>query len=303
MADFGSVTFSGDDMEYTFESTINLRQAYSAGDASQLIGISITDPSTGTESVNWTATHGSGEISIPFYAGVRPSVDEPETWGWYNGIITVNLSYRSEGLPGVTYYDYISDLIIRAYPLYVYAYSGSTTYTINVYYGKIQGQYITINPSLTQHITFTVSNPQWINNTFSLNFYPNGGTPTSSKNKIVDTILTRTNYIRNPYSLSITFGTESYTRDGYQLIGWDTNASATTPTYLVGSQYAFPPNSIGVNGNPPGNLYAIWQKVLSYVRINNTWKDIDKVYAVVGGVNKEVDKVYVALNGQWTQLM
>ena len=107
--------------------------------------------------------------------------------------------------------------------------------------GKIYqpGRYVLVTRQLMQF------EAQWSNDAVTLIYNANGGngadvTETWARNSVVD------------IWDNMDANTPHFTRDGYELIGWDENPNATTPTYLLGQ------GSITLNQDVT-TLYAIWK--------------------------------------------
>ena len=81
----------------------------------------------------------------------------------------------------------------------------------------------------------------WTANTYTITFASNGGTGTVSS-------------ITATYDKSVTLPSSGFTRTGYTLAGWDTDAHAQEPTYTVGQSVS---NLVSTNGGTI-SLAAIW---------------------------------------------
>lgn len=102
---------------------------------------------------------------------------------------------------------------------------------------------------------------QWTANKYTITFNANGGTPTPTPK-------------RDDYNttFSLTSYSNSVRRAGHTLLGWDTNQSATTPTYGINANYT-------ITGD--ATLYAIWSS-----------NQIDKFY----WVSSSTDANYFDIN-------
>ena len=81
------------------------------------------------------------------------------------------------------------------------------------------------------------------------------------------------------------------TRDGYIFLGWSTSSTATTATYIAGTNYTI---TSGLT------LYAVWKEDQAKIRIktNDAWK-LGKTYYKKDGSWVKAKKVYIKVNGEW----
>lgn len=81
------------------------------------------------------------------------------------------------------------------------------------------------------------------------------------------------------------------TRQGYTLLGFSTDSSATIQDYDPGDSYT--PSAAVI-------LYAVWQSAQAkiYIKVNNTWKQGD-LWIKVNGTWKQAKQVYIKVNGTW----
>ena len=153
--------------------------------------------------------------------------------------ITYTISYRPNGGTGSNYSqtkNYGSSVSILSYSTCGFSRTGYTFSRWNTnssgtgtnYYA---GNSYSTNANLTLYA-------QWTINTYSVNYRPNGGMGSN----LTDT---------KTYGQTLTLrGSTTYTRDGYDLIGWSTSSTATTPTYSCGGSYT---------SNSSVTLYAVWR--------------------------------------------
>lgn len=294
MAYLGSYTFSDQETSYTFSTDLVIRSTYPGGDQSRFIGIRVSDPSQGERNTFFSY----GTVSPAFYATYNGDSN------WYEGIVSMRVYQKSVYAPPYTsaYEDHVTDITFNAPPELQYAHSGAS-YILTFYFGYLyQSRYVVTS---TYDLQVDITNPDWyVDQEFKLNFNPNGGTPAQGKSLVVYSISSRTYYPTIPTSLNIRFSTMGYTRTGYNLIGWATNAQAQTPTYYVGQSYPFASGSIGQTGTPPGLLYAIWEVASTpiYVALNGAWKTIDKMYIRLNDTYVGITKAYVRVNGTWKEV-
>lgn len=93
------------------------------------------------------------------------------------------------------------------------------------------------------------------------------------------------------YGVNIKLATSQPTRNGYKFLGWSTNSTSKTPTYLSGGTFT-------TNANI--TLYAIWEQLgIAYINVDGTFKAgklwVNDYGTWMSGI------VFVNDNGTWTQ--
>ena len=85
--------------------------------------------------------------------------------------------------------------------------------------------------------------------TITISYNANGGTGAPS---------TQTgNVFNNTTSMNFTIPSTEPTKEGYTFLGWSTNSTATTATYVAGRGYSFSDNI---------TLYAVWEQKIGKAR-------------------------------------
>lgn len=111
--------------------------------------------------------------------------------------------------------------------------------------------------------------------TYSLSYNANGGTGTIAPEE----------------GIRITTQTAGFTRDAYQLTGWNTQADGSGEAFALGAQ-------ITLAGDV--TLYAVWSE-LTYgkVAIDGAWRDVVGRQICIGGAWREVVSAQIIVDGAW----
>ena len=118
----------------------------------------------------------------------------------------------------------------------------------------------------------------WKLKTFTITYNANGGVSAPSSQ-------TKT------YGVNLTLSNSQPTRSGYKFLGWSTNSSAETPTYVSGATFT---------SNANTTLYAIWEQLgIAYINVNGTYQP-GKVWVNNYGT-WETGIIFVNDYGTWTQ--
>lgn len=118
----------------------------------------------------------------------------------------------------------------------------------------------------------------WEVNTYTITYNGNGGSG-------VPSMQTKT------YGVNLRLSTTIPTRSGYKFLGWSTEQTSKTPTYLRGDTFT---------SNINTTLYAIWEQLgIAYVNVNGTFQP-GKVWVNNYGT-WEIGIIFVNDYGTWTQ--
>ena len=129
----------------------------------------------------------------------------------------------------------------------------------------------------------------WSENSYNVVYNANGGSGYIS-NKTAE------------YTESFALATSGFTRDGYTLLGWSTNASAETAEYIPGQVVSH----LTVNNGDTITLYAVWlreiEKDADYSRVNALIEEADKYINDETGIYENVEALREAVNSVVTGL-
>lgn len=297
-----------------FTITLSGRPYYASAGTSVTGTVTLDRP---TYSVIYDANGGSGAPSTQTkYHGidltlstVKPTRYGYEFLGWGISSVDTTIDY----LPGATYTN-DTDTVRHLYAIW--------KKDIGLYYddnggnGSPSGSTATIYNATTNY-TFTISSTKptrtgydflgWsLDNKATTASYQPGGTITLTDTSILYAVWKLKTYTisynanggkgapssqTKTYGVNLKLSTVEPTRSGYKFLGWSTNSTAESPTYLAGGTFT---------ANSTNTLYAIWEQLgIAYINVEGT-NEPGRVWVNNYGT-WETGIIFVNNNGTWMQ--
>ena len=140
-----------------------------------------------------------------------------------------------------------------------------------------EGNQLTANTVISADTTFTAN---WTPNTYTVTFYPNGGTGSMPSQTFT-------------YGVAQKISKNLFTYEGYRFVGWATWSSATSASYTDEQEYTI--------GSSNQSFYAIWEEVRHNLTLTVTPEDATVVVKNSSGTEQSAtDGVYDLREGTYT---